>query len=390
MDFELTDEQAALREVSRAMLAANCPTQLVRALAGAGKDVDDKLWQLAAELGWLGLAVPEELDGAGQGLTELCLVAEELGRAVAPGAFIDSALAAVVLARAGITDRAARLVPALAAGTQRVSLAHHGRVTGQPSGTELVLTGRATAVQAAATADWLLVTVAVAGEGGRRLVLVARELVVVERRRTLDETRQWYDVVLDGVSVPLTDVITADDAVIAWMADAAAVLTAADALGVGERLLDMTVGYVKVREQFGRPLGSFQSVKHKVADMLATLKGARAATYYAAMALDAGAAVAPLASSAAKAFTGEGIAGLAGQALQAHGGIGFTWEHDLHLYLRRAKVDEILYGSTAEHQERIVSRRELPHLYFLGITGGDFRDFILEIPTDAAIPRINW
>jgi len=360
VDFELTEEQAALREVSRAMLTANCPPQLVRSLASAGKDTDDKLWQLAAELGWLGLAVPEELDGAGQGLTELCLVAEELGRAAAPGAFIDSALAALVLARAG--DPVPGLVADLAAGGQRASLAHHGRVRGRRSdsgsGAGIVLGGRATAVQAAASANWLLVTVTVDGEAGRRLVLVARDRVTVERRRTLDETRQWYDVILDDVAVTAADFVTADEAAIAWMADAAAVLTCADALGGGERLLDMTVGYVKVREQFGRPLGSFQSVKHKVADMLTTLKGARAATYYAAMALDAGAAVAPLASSAAKAFTGEGIAELAGQALQAHGGIGFTWEHDLHLYLRRAKVDEMLYGTTAEHQERVVALRE--------------------------------
>jgi alkylation response protein AidB-like acyl-CoA dehydrogenase len=359
VDFELTEEQAALREVSRAMLTANCPPQLVRSLASAGKDTDDKLWQLAAELGWLGLAVPEELDGAGQGLTELCLVAEELGRAVTPGAFIDSALAALVLARAGEDEQVPGLVADLAAGGQRASLAHHGRVSGRRtdsgSGAGIVLGGRATAVQAAASANWLLVTVTVDGEAGRRLALVARDLVTVERRRTLDETRQWYDVILDDTPAGL---VTADEAAIAWMADAAAVLTCADALGVGERLLDMTVGYVKVREQFGRPLGSFQSVKHKVADMLTTLKGARAATYYAAMALDAGAAVAPLASSAAKAFTGEGIADLAGQALQAHGGIGFTWEHDLHLYLRRAKVDEMLYGSTAEHQERVVALRE--------------------------------
>ena len=135
-------------------------------------------------------------------------------------------------------------------------------------------------------------------------------------------------------------------------------LSAADSLGVGERLLEMTVGYVKVREQFGRPLGSFQSVKHKVADMLTTLKGARAATYYAAMALDAGVADATVAASVAKAFTAQGVGALAGEALQAHGGIGFTWEHDLHLYLRRAKVNEMLYGAPAEHYERLAALLE--------------------------------
>ncbi len=189
-------------------------------------------------------------------------------------------------------------------------------------------------------------------------MLVERSRTAVEPRRTLDETRRWYDVVLDGVRVPAADVVTADEAGLQWLADAAAVLSAADSLGTGERLLEMTVGYVKVREQFGRPLGSFQSVKHKVAGMLTTLKGARAATYYAAMALDGGVAGATAAASVAKAFTAEGVAALAGEALQAHGGIGFTWEHDLHLYLRRAKVNEMLYGTPAEHYERLVALME--------------------------------
>ena len=197
-----------------------------------------------------------------------------------------------------------------------------------------------------------------ATDQGRRLVLAERAGTAVEPRRTLDETRRWYDVVLDGVRVPAADVVAADQADIQWLADAAAVLSAADSLGVGERLLEMTVGYVKVRAQFGLPLGSFQSVKHKVADMLTTLKGARAATYYAAMALDAGVADATVAASVAKAFTAEGVAALAGEALQAHGGIGFTWEHDLHLYLRRAKVNEMLYGAPAEHYERLVALME--------------------------------
>ena len=357
MDFELTQEQTALREVSRAMLAVNCPPQLVRSLADSGNDMDDKLWRRGAELGWIGLAVPEEHDGAGQGLVELCLVAEEIGRAAAPGAFADSALIALALARRGQPE----LVAALAVGDLKASLAWHGAVTGldDAGGDDaggLVLSGRATAVQAAAAADWLLVKVA--SDQGPRLVLVERARTAAEPRRTLDETRRWYDVVLDGVRARAADVVAAGEEEIRWLTDAAAVLSAADSLGVGERLLDMTAGYVKVREQFGRPLGSFQSVKHKVADMLTTLKGARAATYYAAMALDAGVADATAAASVAKAFTAEGVAALAGEALQTHGGIGFTWEHDLHRYLRRAKVNEMLYGAPAEHYERLVTLME--------------------------------
>jgi alkylation response protein AidB-like acyl-CoA dehydrogenase len=351
VDFELTEEQAALREVSRAMLAANCPPQLVRSMASAGNDTDDTLWRRGAELGWIGLAVPPEHDGAGQGLVELCLVAEEIGRAVASGPFIESALVALALARSGHVA----LLAGLAAGHLKASWAHHGSVAASRDGGEVVLTGRATAVHAARTADWLLVTAAL--DEGTCLVLLDGARASIEARRTLDETRRWYDVVLAGVRVPATDIVTADPAEVQWLTDAAAVLVAADALGAGERLLEMTVGYVKVREQFDRPLGSFQSVKHKVSDMLTTLKAARAATYYAAMALDAGVAGATAAASAAKAFTCEGVATLAGEALQAHGGIGFTWEHDLHLYLRRVKVDEMLYGSAAEHYERLASLR---------------------------------
>lgn len=352
VDFELTEEQAMLREVSRTMLATHCPPSLVRSLAEAGKDVDDKLWQRGVELGWTGLVVPEALEGAGQGVVELALVAEELGRAVAPGPFVDTALIALAAARTDL-PALAPLVAGLADGRFKAAWAHHGSVTAVPDGTDLVLDGHATAVQGAGSVDWLMVTAE--HDGDLRLVLVETADGTTRRRRTLDETRGWYDVTLTAARVPVDHVIATDAATVRWLVNAATVLTSADALGVGERLLEMTVDYVKVREQFGRPLGSFQSVKHKVADMLATVKGARAATYYAAMALDADAADASVASSAAKAFTGEGVSTLAGEALQTHGGIGFTWEHDLHLYLRRAKVDEALFGAPTEHHERIVT-----------------------------------
>jgi alkylation response protein AidB-like acyl-CoA dehydrogenase len=349
VDFELTEEQAALREVSRSLLAATCPPSRLRTLASTGADTDDKLWQQAAELGWIDLAVPEKDGGAGQGITELCLVAEEIGRAAAPGAFADTALTAHALAG---SERSG-LIEGMAAGRVRVSWAHHGNVSGSADEDGFVLAGRATAVQAAATADWLLLTVD--SDEGKRLVLLERSRAEIVRRRTLDESRRWYDVVLDGVRVPAADLVCFGAAKARLLTDAAALLIAADALGVGERLLEMTVAHVKVREQFGRPLGSFQSVKHKLADMLTTLKAARAAVYYAAMALDVEAAHAPLAVSVAKAFTCEGVAAIAGEALQTHGGIGFTWEHDLHLLLRRAKVDEVLFGAAAEHYERLVT-----------------------------------
>lgn len=352
MDFELTEEQAMLREVSRTMLSTHCPPARVRSLVGSGGDIDDKLWQHGVELGWTGLAAPEQLGGSAQGLVELSLVAEEIGRAVVPGPVVETALVALAAARSGHPELAP-VAAALANGQARASLAHHGTVRAVRDGDALVLDGHVTAVQAAAAVDWLLVTAST--DGGPAAVLVPTPPGGTRRRRTLDETRGWYDVTLTGIQVPATHAVAVGPSQVRWLVAAAGVLTAADALGAGERLLEMTVEHVLVREQFGRPLGSFQSVKHKVADMLTLVKGARAATYYAAMALDAGADDGDLAASAAKAFTAEGMSALAGEALQAHGGIGFTWEHDLHLYLRRVKVDEVLFGAPAEHYERVVA-----------------------------------
>ena len=348
MDFELSDEQAMLREVSRTMLASHCPPAIVRARAG---NLDAALWRRGVELGWVGLGVPEDLGGADQGLVELCLVAEELGRAIAPGPVAESALVALAAARADSEEHRA-LASALVAGEVRASLGTHGSVTGTRLDDVVVLDGRLTAVQSASAVDWLLVAAEI--DGSPTLVLVGAALAETRRLQTLDETRAWYEVTLADVRVPAFHVMAGVD----WLLAAAAVLTAADALGAGERLLEMTVEHVKVREQFGRPLGSFQSVKHKAADMLASVKGARAATYYAAMALDAEATDGTLAASVAKAFTAEAMSSLAGEALQTHGGIGFTWEHDLHLYLRRLKVDEVLFGAPTEHYERIVSLLE--------------------------------
>ena len=320
MDFELSEEQQMLREVSRSMLATACPAELVRSIDATGADLDEKLWQRGCELGWTSLMVPEELGGSGQGLVELCLVAEEIGRAAAPGPFLETALAAAAAAAGGApTD----LVEQLSEGHTRGSVAESREL-----------------VHAAGSASVILVP-----DRHPRLVQVSNPV----RRTTIDCSRGWYSVDLDGESgtVPLS--LTDPE----WWRDAMTLLTAADALGVGEQLLAMTVGYTSVRRQFGRPIGSFQAVKHKAAEMLIVLKGVRASVYRAAMALDAHAADAPLWTSVAKAYASEGIAELAGTALQLHGGIGFTWEHDLHLFLRRARVDAAVWGDAPTHHGRV-------------------------------------
>jgi alkylation response protein AidB-like acyl-CoA dehydrogenase len=356
VDFELTEEQAMLRDVSRSMLSAHCPATLVRSLAENERDIDEKLWQRGVDLGWVGLAVPEHAGGVGQGLVELCLVAEELGRAVAPGPVIETALAARALAGGPAANHG--LLEGLLDGRLRSAWAHHGDITLTSNGDDLELDGVAVAVQAANTADLLMVTAT--APTGVVLALVDTSDTVVQSSRTLDETRSRATVTFTGVHIPPTRILTGDPAEVRWYLDAAMVLVAADALGAGEALLAMTVEHAKVREQFGRPLGAFQSVKHKVADMLMTTKAVRASTYYAAMALDAGAPDATLAATVAKAFSGEEIPQLASQALQTHGGIGFTWEHDLHLFLRRAKADQMLHGTPTALHERIVALIEQP------------------------------
>jgi alkylation response protein AidB-like acyl-CoA dehydrogenase len=324
MDFELSEEQAMLREVSQSMLATHCTPELVRSVIESGRDLDEKLWARGAELGWTLLAVPEEQEGAGMGLVELCLVAEEIGRVAAPGPFLDTALVAAAAARGGAPDD---VVAGLVEGSLKGAV-----VQGSSSGW----------VQAAGSVDWLMLVSATS------VSLVEASTASPRRRSSLDQTRSWYAVDLD--TGPAGHELAIDPQ---WALDAAAVLVSADLLGVGERLMTMTVDYAKVREQFGRPIGSFQAVKHKAADMLRQLKGVRAATYYAAMALDAELPDASQAASVAKAFASEQVPALAGEALQTHGGIGFTWEHDLHLYLRRAKVDETLYGDAGFHHDRV-------------------------------------
>lgn len=321
MDFELSDEQEMLRDVSRSMLSAHCTPEMVREVSTTGRDLDDKLWQRGTEIGWTGLAVPESHGGADAGLVELCLIAEEIGRVAAPGPWVDTALTAYVAHRGGAPDD---VVDGLASGRRRAAVVIDHAL-----------------VQAAAAVDCFLIV------DDAQVRLVEADSSTIRRRRTLDESRGFYAIgdIPDGGHLLDVDAQS--------VRDAAAVLVAADALGVGERLLQMTVDYAEVREQFGRPIGSFQVIKHKAADMLIALRGIRAATYYAAMTFDAGLTEASSAASVAKAFAAEKVPAIAGEALQTHGGIGFTWEHDLHLYLRRAKVDEVLCGDSAFHHDRM-------------------------------------
>jgi alkylation response protein AidB-like acyl-CoA dehydrogenase len=372
MNFELTDEQSMLRAASRDLLDDHAPLSAVRAAADDphAPAVDGRVWRLGAELGWTGLAIAERHGGSGQGLVELALVAEELGRHLARGPWLPTVVVARAVERGGDEALRSAVLPALADGSARAAwaFAEHGTpwvpealgTTAQPDAGGYVLDGTKTVVQDAEGARWLLVT-ALAPEGLTSFLVDGDAPGVgLRRQRTLDASRTFAEVRLADVRVPVGRRLSGGAGDVRRLLDEAGVLLAAEALGVMSRMLEMTVDYVTVRAQFGRPIGSFQAVKHKCATMAVHVQGARAATYHAAMSADAehretGTADArtSLAAAVAGAQTAVALDHVAGESLQLHGGVGFTWEHDLHLYLRRAKVDSVLHGDAAAHQERV-------------------------------------
>ncbi|MET7680492.1 acyl-CoA dehydrogenase family protein [Streptomyces sp. NPDC005423] len=362
MNFELSDEQGMVRAASRDLLTDRSPMERVRAGLEEA-DADPRLWASAAELGWPGLALPEEYGGSGQGLVELALVAEEAGRALGRVPFLPTALVGRALAAAGPTPLAARVLPELAAGTSWATWAFaEPRAPWTPDGVraevrceegEFVLDGVKTAVQDAGGAGRLLVTARHDGVPASFLVDRDAPGVAVRRQRGLDPTRAFYEVRFEAVRVPSGSRLHGGPGAVRRLLDDAAVLVCADSLGAMERMLELTVEHVGTRVQFGRPIGTFQAVKHACADMAMLVHGARAATYHAAMAADAGTPDAARSACSAAAYTAHATGEVAARALQLHGGIGFTWEHDLHLYLRRAKADSVLYGDADVHRDRL-------------------------------------
>lgn len=363
VNFELSDEQTMLRAASRDVLSNRAPIAAVRTWMERNEDVDPQLWRLTAELGWPGLALPEEYGGAGQGLVELTLVAEEIGRGLGRGPFVSTSIVGAALAAAGSPIVQAEVLPALGAGSGWATWAFAEpqapwtldgiRAQARTDGDGFILDGVKTAVQDAGGARWLLVTARHAGVPTSFLVDRDDPGITVRRQQVLDLTRAFYEVRLEQVRIPADRRLDVGAAEVQWLLDYASVLRCADALGALARMLELTVDHAKDRLQFGRPIGTFQAVKHACADMATFVHGTRAATYYAAMSADAddddAARSACVAASYACAAAGEVTA----RALQLHGGIGFTWEHDLHLYLRRAETDAVLFGSVTVHRDRL-------------------------------------
>jgi alkylation response protein AidB-like acyl-CoA dehydrogenase len=371
MDLELSEDESDLRDNVRAVLAGVSPPSAVRAVY-EGKGSGSAIWAKMVELSWPALAIPEEHGGLGLGFVEVAIVAEELGRAVAPGPFLATVtqFAPAVRELGGATTLGADLLGRVAAGetTGSVALAEAGRweptdvrATAGETGDGWVLSGAKDAVLDAAEADEVLVVARATGTSGAEglgAFIVPRTDLAVSPRTVVDPTLPLADVVLDGVVVPPDRVLAAPGT--AGVAEAlgratqeATVALATSTVGACRAIFEKTVDYAKVREQYGRPIGSFQALKHRMADMYLAVERATSLCYFAALTIAEEDPRRAQTASMAKAAAGDCQQLLVKDGLQLHGGIGYTWEHDLHFLLKRALSGDALYGNAAHHRARL-------------------------------------
>jgi len=372
MNFGFNDEQELLRSTARKFFENECGSDTVRRLMETPEGISPDLWTKLAEQGWLGLVYPEAYDGMGLGLVDLVVLMEEMGRAVVPGPYFSAVLlGGLAIAEAGSEAQKKEWLPKIAAGDRRVALAWMEpsaqlgpagvTLTAVEKGGQYTLSGTKLFVHDAHTADALVVAARTrpgAGADGVSLFLLPKGTkgLEVTLLPTMDQTRKLCEVALSDVTVgpdALLGAAGAGWAPLARVLDRATVAMCAEMCGGAQKVLDMTVEYAKIRQAFGRPIGSYQGVKHRAADMLVDVENSKSITYYAAWALDEGVAEAPLAVSMAKAYVSDAYRRVAAAGIQLHGGIGFTWEHDLHLYFKRAKGSEFTFGDATHHRERV-------------------------------------
>jgi alkylation response protein AidB-like acyl-CoA dehydrogenase len=359
-DLLYSQEEEDLRAAVRDLLADRCDAASVIARTESGEPHDRTLWKsLAEDMGLAGLLVPEQRGGQGASHREAAVVLEELGRAVAPVPYLTSAVVATEALLAGSGEEADRLLAALASGRTVAVLAVplHTAPGGAVPTARVdggALHGEFTGVADAQAADVLLVT----GEDGALYAVdTTADGVAVTPRVSLDPTRPVAAVTLDGASARKV----ADDAseAVARALRAGAGLLTSEQLGVAEQVLTETVGYLKERKQFNRPVGGFQALKHRLAKIWLDVVNLRAVARAAADALATGSEDAPLSVAVAQVFASRVAVHATEEAVQLHGGIGMTWEHPTHLYLKRAKADSLAYGTAGRHKERLAGLVDL-------------------------------
>jgi alkylation response protein AidB-like acyl-CoA dehydrogenase len=368
MSMTFSPEQDELRTSVRRFLEQKSKSTDVRRLMETEEGYDPAVWsQMAEQLGLQGLALPEEHGGSGYGFIEQVVVLEEMGRALLCAPYFSSVvLAATALLASG--DEAAQkdLLPGIADGSTIATLAWVEdpaswdttgiSATATRSGDGYALSGTKTLVLDGHIANLLLVIAQT--DNGPSLFAVDADAAGLTRRslQTLDMTRKLAAVELAGTPARLVGDEGAATRILERTLQVAVVALSAEQVGAAQRCLDLSVDYAKLRVQFGRPIGSFQAIKHKCADMLLEVESAKSAAYYAAWAIAENSDEVPVVTSLAKAYCSDAFASAATETIQIHGGIGFTWEHDAHLYYRRAKSTEQFLGSPAEHRDALAGR----------------------------------
>ena len=360
MYFDLTDEQQAIKSTAHDFLASRFKSERLREIAASESGFDESGWKEMAELGWAGLALPEEWGGQGLGIVELAVLFEEMGYVCAPSPLLSNTIVGLAIAAGGSDEQKARWLAPLAAGELRGTPAlidagmpvEPGKfaMAAEESDGGVVLDGEKTLVMDAASADLFLIATA---DGRRHVVERDADGLTVTGEESIDLTRRLSSVRLDGVRVAAGDTLPGTEADYFPVFLRACVAIAAESTGVAQRALDMSVAYAKDRQQFGRPIGAYQAVSHRCAQMLLETENSRSAVYGAAWAADAEPESLPLAAFMAKAYSSDAGWRVPDAAIQVHGGIGFTWEHDLHFFLKRGRANAASFGDARWHRERV-------------------------------------
>jgi alkylation response protein AidB-like acyl-CoA dehydrogenase len=372
MEIALSDDQEFFRDTTRKFLGSECPIPKVRSLRSNPDGFERDYWRQGAELGWTSLLVPEDLGGgsvSGNGAADLALVADAFGAHVAPGPLVPCSVVAATLSRSGSAEQQGEFLPAIVAGDVVATWAftevppHDGlgdiALRAEADGSEYVLTGMKSPVEAGAQADQLLVTATT--DAGAAQFLLAPETpgVTVTPLRSVDLVRRYARIQFDGARVPASALVGEPGGAAAdveHQLQIAGVVQSAEMVGAAQVAFDLTLDWAFSRYSFGRPLASYQEIKHRFADMKMWLEASHALADVAARHDEQNDASAR-AVSTAKAYAGDYLAELVQDCVQLHGGIGVTYEHDLHLYLRRITVDRLTYGTPTEHCRRIGALR---------------------------------
>ena len=373
MEFSLNEEQEMLKTMARDFLENECPKTFVREMMDDEDGHSPDLWKKMAEVGWLGLILPEEYGGSAMNFRDLAVLCEEMGRAMMPGPFLSTLLmAGLPILNAGTDEQKSKFLPMIANGEAVFTLAVNEedgdfwpegvQLKATRMGNDYVLNGTKYFVPDARAADYIIVAARTRRsenpEEGITLFLVDTSEwgTYVAPLKGIDETRKQYELVLTRVAVPSRHIIGEVDKgwpILQDMALKATAALCAEMVGGCEWILETTVNYAKERVQFGVPIGSFQVIKHKCADMYSALEYARSLMEAAAEAIREDNSDAPVLVSIAKSYCSDAYKLIADHGIQIHGGIGFTWDHDLHLYFKRARSFDIAFGDSTYHRELI-------------------------------------